>query len=216
MMYANISLNEKIGEIIMARYGKYIEERFKGKEPILEAIKHPGIKRTPEEQARAMLKSFVLIDRGFYNVLEGEFGTEKAKELHKNLWIRWVPELVNDSMEILRINEVKDIPTLGRLLRVIYDLTSCSLFTLEDTWERFVGTTYMDPFAEFLPLFGEKIGSPYCKSLAEASKARLKHIVKSVDMGDMADADQDKFMCLGNSFSRIIIRKIIRREDSHG
>lgn len=188
-------------------YGRIMKERFKGKEPILEALKDPRIVRTPEEHARSNLQAYVMIDGTFFKVVEKEHGAEKAKDFQKKLWIQWVPELVNDAMKILQIKEVKDITTLGRLLRTIYDLTSCPLLTLEDNPERFIGAIYMDPFVEYLPLIAEKIGSPYCQALAEASKARLKAIVDTVGMEDMVEADQDKFMCLGDSFSRIIIRK---------
>ena len=191
----------------MICYGKLVEGRFKGKEPILKAIRDRRIMQTPEDQARSTLQAYVMIDWSYFKVIQREFGGKKAKEMHKKLWLRWVPELVNDSMKILQINKVKDIPTLGRLLRTIYDFTSSPLQPLEDNSKKFVGIINSDPFIEYQHLLKEKIGSPYFESLVEASKARLKHIVIAVDMGDVAEAGQDKSMCLGHSFSRIIVRK---------
>lgn len=183
-----------------------MKERFRGKEPILEAIRDKRVLRTPEEHARLSLQSYVLLDWSAFKVMEKALGPEKATELHRAAWVMWTPELVNDSMKVLGIKEVDDIPTLGRVVRSVYDLLFCPVMVLEDAEDHFAAAIMMDPFAEYLSLSGEKVGSPYCKSVAEASKARLKEIVKYVGMGDEVKVEQDKFQVLGDLFGMVVLK----------
>jgi hypothetical protein len=175
-------------------------------EAILEAIRQIG--RTPEEQAIHAYKAFVSADYTFYKELEKEKGSEEARELHKKLWVRYVPAIVREVKEAMSIGEVTDLSTVGRIVRYAFDFMSCPMKVIDDLPHRFTGIILLCPMVDYsIELFGLELGCPYHHSLSQASLAYAEEIVKFLGLRPMIEVSQDKSICLGDDFCRITLTR---------
>ena len=171
----------------------------------LDSIRECGA--STENLARSMYTGFVLEDYSVYKLSEDEGGSEIGKRVHKNAWLRHVPWVIKDGREAFKLWEVKDIPTVGRFIKLMYDRISCPLFVREDT-ERWVGIVQMCPIVDFSMGFLElKLGCPYHQALAETLTAVNKEIVNQLELSDKIEVICDKFICLGDPHDRIILQR---------
>ena len=158
--------------------------------------------------ARTTYVGFILCDYSVYKQSEQAGSIEVGKRVHKNAWLRHVPWVIKDGRESFHLWEVKDIPTAGRFIKLMYDRISCPLFVKEDTAERWVGIVQMCPIVEFsMALLNEKLGCPYHQSLAEVLTAVNKEIVNQLGLGDEIEVICDKFICLGDAHDQIILQR---------
>ena len=172
----------------------------------LNAIRECG--GSAENLARSMYAGFVLEDYTVYKLAEEEAGPEIGKRVHRDSWFRHVPWVIRDGREAFRLWDVKDIPTVGRFIKLMYDRISCPLVVKEDTANRWVGVVQMCPMVEFsIGLLGEKLGCPYHQALAETLAAVNKEFVKQLDLSDQIEVTCDKFICLGDPYDRIILQR---------
>jgi len=161
-----------------------------------------------ENLARSMYAGFVLTDYTVYKMAEEEGGLDIGKKVHRNAWLRHVPWVIHDGRELFKLWEVKDIPTVGRFIKLMYDRISCPLFAKEDTAERWVGMVQACPIVEFsMGLFDEKLGCPYHQSLAEALTAVNKEIVNQLGLSSEIEVMCDKFICRGDPHDEIILQR---------
>ena len=174
----------------------------------LESIRKAGAR--VEDLARSMYVQFVLADYKLYKETEKAAGADVARKVHKNARLRYVPWIIKDAFEDLRIGEVKDkdVSTVGRIARRVYERTSCPFRVKEDTAERFEGIVLRCPIVAFsMSLFDEKLGCPYHESLAEVCVASMNELVRQLGRSEDIEVIQDKFICRGDDNCRIIIQR---------
>lgn len=174
----------------------------------LESMRKAGAR--VEDLARSMYVQFVLADYNLYKETEKAAGADVARKVHKNARLRYVPWIIKDAFEDFRIGEVKDkdVSTVGRIARLMYERTSCPFKVKEDTAVRFVGIVLRCPIVAFsMSLFDEKPGCPYHESLAEACIASMNELVRQLGRSEDIEVIQDKFICQGDDNCRIIIQR---------
>jgi len=76
---------------------------------------------SPEYMMNALLNTVVSRDTLGFRIVEEEFGTEKAVEIYAKIWTRAWKHAFEPTKKALRIKEVKDIPTLMRIVKYLYD-----------------------------------------------------------------------------------------------
>ena len=133
-----------------------------------------------------------------------------AKKVHKNARLKYIPWVIKDAFEDFRIGEVKDkdVPTVGKIARRVYERTSCPFKVKEDTADRFVGIVLRCPIVSFsMGLFDEKLGCPYHQSLAEVCVASMNELVKQLGQSEYIEVIQDKFICQGDDYCQITIQR---------
>lgn len=174
----------------------------------LESIRKVGAR--VEDLARSMYVNFVLTDYSVFKEVEKAAGPEVARKVHKSARLRYVPWIIKDAFEDLRIGEVKDrdVATVGRIARLLYEHNSCPFKVKEDTADRFVGIVLRCPIVAIsMELFDEKFGSPYYESLAEVCSASMNELVKQLGRSEDIEVIQDKFICRGDDNCQIIIQR---------
>ena len=174
----------------------------------IEAIEKAGSRM--EDLARSMYAGFVLTDYTVYKQSEEAAGPEVAKKVHKNARLKYVPWVIKDAFEDFRIGEVKDkdVSTVARIARRLYERTSCPFKVKEDTADRFVGIVLRCPIVAFsMQLFDLELGCPYHQSLAEVCSVSLEDLVKRLGQSEYIEAIQDKFICKGDSYCQVIIQR---------
>jgi len=174
----------------------------------LESIRKAGAR--VEDLARSMYVQFVLADYNLYNETEKAAGPDVARKVHKNARLRYVPWVIKDAFEDLRIGEVKDkdVSTVGRIARRVYERTSCPFKVKEDTGDCFVGVVLDCPIVDFsMGLFDEELGCPYHQSSAEVCVASMNELVKQLGQSENIEVIQDKFICRGDDYCQIIIQR---------
>ena len=173
-----------------------------------ESIKKAGSRM--EDLARSMYAGFVLTDYTVYKQAEQAAGPAVARKVHKNARLQYVSWIIKDAFEDFRIGEVKekDVPTVGRITRRIYERTSCPFVIKEDAADRFVGVVLRCPIVAFsMGLFDLDLGCPYHQSLAEVCQASLSELVKQLGQSEYLEAVQDKFICKGDEYCQVIIQR---------
>jgi len=163
-----------------------------------------------EDLARSMYAGFVLTDYTVYKQAEEAAGAVVAKKVHKNARLRYIPWVIKDAFEDFKIGEVKDkdVATVGRIARRVYERTSCPFKVKEDTADRFVGIVLRCPIVSFsIGLFDEELGCPYHQSLAEVCIASMNELVKQLGQSEYIEVIQDKFICRGDDYCQIIIQR---------
>lgn len=173
---------------------------------LLEAVKKVG--RTIEAQAAIELQAISTYDYAFYKCIERADGEEKAKEVHKKVWLKHVLDYIKEGELDLGVEEVKDIPTLGLITKLAFEKRGCVFDIVETTPERFVAVITRDALKEIAEdAFEEKPGSPYMRALSAASSAILNQLVEECGLGEVVKAEQDKSLFLGDDITRIIYSK---------
>jgi len=172
----------------------------------LDSIRECGA--SMENLARSMYAGFVLTDYTVYKMAEEEGGPETGKKVHKNAWLRHVPWVIKDGRELFKLWEVKDIPTVGRFIKLMYDRISCPLLVKEDIVDHWVGIVQACPIVEFsIGLFDEKMGCSYHQTLAETLIAVNNEIVNQLGLSNDIDVICDKFICRGDTHDEIILQR---------
>jgi len=177
----------------------------------LESIRKAGGR--VEDLARSMYVQFVLADYNLYKEAEKAAGPDVARKVHKNARLRYVPWIIKDAFEDFRIGEVKDkdVSTVGRIARRLYERTSCPFQVKQDTADRFVGIVLRCPIVSLsMGLLDEKLGCPYHESLAEVCVASMNELIRQLGRSEDIEVIQDKFICQGDDNCRIIIQQIIK------
>jgi len=178
----------------------------KDREIFLSTMK--DMEQTPEVQAAVELDSIAVYDYAFFKCIETREGLEKAETLHKDTWMRYAPEHIMEAKDLLGIDKIKDIHDLGRVMRYSFEVRGCIFNVVEDTPGKFVGEVTRSILCEYcLENLGEKVGSPYLKSLAAIEKSLVNRLVKEAGLSDSVEVEMDKSMCLGDDRTRIILRK---------
>jgi len=173
-----------------------------------ESIRKAGAR--VEDLARSMYVQFVLADYKLYKETEKVAGAEVARKVHKNARLRYVPWVIKDAFEDLGIGEVKDkdVSTMGRIARRLYERTSCPFKAKEDTAERFIGIVLRCPIVSISTgLFDEELGCPYHQSLAEVCVTSMNELVKQLGQSGNIEVIQDKFICRGDDYCQITIQR---------
>ena len=163
-----------------------------------------------EDVTRGMYCGFVLTDYTLYKQAEKAAGIEVARRVHKTARLKYIPWVIKDAFEDLRIGEVRDrdVATVGRIARRVYERTSCPFKIKEDTADRFVGIILRCPVVAFsMGLFDEELGCPYHQSLAEVCSASMTELVNQLRQSDHIEAIQDKFICKGDDHCRVTIQR---------
>jgi hypothetical protein len=163
-----------------------------------------------EDAARSMYCGFVLTDYTLYKQAEEVAGVDVARRVHKNTRLKYIPWVVKDAFEDFRIGEVRDrdVATVGRIARRVYERTSCPFKVKEDTADRFVGIILKCPVVTFsMGLFDEKLGCPYHQSLAEVCSASMSELVSQLGQSEHVEATQDEFICRGDDHCRVIFQR---------
>jgi len=161
------------------------------------------IGRPVQEQLVSSVMGFVGADYAFYKAVEKEVGQDKAKDIYCKLWEGYVGAWAKGAMEAIGITEVKDIPTLGRIARFVYDDILCPLKPVIDTQDRYVGLILLCPFVDHtVNMFGEKFGCSYHQALAKSCSNFVAKMAEFLGLKDVI-GKQDKFMCLGDDVCRI-------------
>ena len=94
-----------------------------------------------EDLARSMYVQFVLADYNLYKETEKAAGIDVARKVHKKARLQYVPWIIREAFEDFGIGEVKDkdVSTVGKVAKRLYERTSCPFEVEEDTAVRFVG-----------------------------------------------------------------------------
>ena len=173
---------------------------------LFEALNKVG--RTAEAQAVMELQALAVYDYSLYKRIEEENGEEKAREIHKNVWLKHVLDYVNEGKEDLGLEKVESIPALGLITMLAFAKRGCIFEIVEITPEHFVGVITRDALQEYAgAAFKEKPGSPYMRSLSAASNAILPCLIEECGLSEYVDVKWDKSIYLGDGMSRIIYRK---------
>jgi hypothetical protein len=168
----------------------------------LDAIRECG--GSIENLARSMYAGFVLEDYTLYKLAEEEGGPEIARRVHKSAWFRHIPWVIKDGREAFKLWEVKDISTVGRFIKLMYDRISFPL----DTADRWIGIVHVCPIVDFsIGLIGEKLGCCYHQALAETLAAVNQELVNQLEMNSEIEVVCDRFICLGDPHDRIILHR---------
>ena len=174
----------------------------------LESIRKAGAR--VEDLARSMYVQFVLADYNLYKETEKAAGADVARKVHQNARLQYIPWIIKDAFEDFRIGEVKDkdVPTVGKIARRVYERTSCPFQGKEDTADRSVGIVLRCPIVSFsMGLFDENLGCPYHQSLAEVCVASMNELVKQLGQSEYIEVIQDKFICQGDDYCQITIQR---------
>lgn len=173
-------------------------------EPLFEALKRVG--RTPAQHATDAVLGLVAFDWAFFKGAERELGTDKAKELHRNLWSHHLGPMIDLAKETTDIARVEKLSDLGRLMKSAYESIPCLYKILEDSPTRNVGVISLCPFLEYARgTFGEEPGSAYFQSRVGVERGYWNQaFAEFVGWGDRVRATQDKCMCLGDGECRIV------------
>ena len=116
-------------------------------EPLLEILKKVG--QTPEQYAIGSLMNLVSTDVTHFTGVSKALGSDKGLEFHKKLWRMHTSAILKSAKEAMKIGEVKDIPTLMRLVRYVFDAIPCPMKIAEDTPRKGVGIILLCPFYVF-------------------------------------------------------------------
>jgi hypothetical protein len=161
-----------------------------------------------ETLARSTYVGFVLCDYSVYKLAEEEAGPEIGKRVHRSAWLQHVPWVIKDGREAFGVWEVKDIPTVGRFIKLMYDRISCPVLVRENTADRWTGIVEVSPIVEFSgPLLEQKPGSPYYQSLAETMTAVNREFVNQLGLSREVEVICDRFICLGDPHDRIALQR---------
>ncbi len=184
---------------------RLMKERYGGKEPILEAIKMIG--RSPIEQAKFAYQTFISADYSFFKSVERNIGPEKAPNFHKDLWIKYIPEMLALAKETLKINEINTASTIGKLVKFMYE-SRCFIFQIKkNTQNLFEATIKTCPLKVYaIKMFNQTSSSNYLRSLASIDKAQLEAFLKEAGIEKSFEASWKKLICLGDDECRLVIK----------
>lgn len=173
---------------------------------VIEAIKKTG--RNIEDYVRSSTIGLVAVDYFYYKKILKDLNPQKALKLYSYTWNKDIEKKILEYSSKMRMSEVYSIPVLGRIAMSFFDERCCPLKPIEDSSNRYVGIVIVCPFVEYTTtLFHEEIGCPYHRLLARHSEAFLNLLVDLTGLKDHVEAKQDRFMCEGDSFCRIIFEK---------
>lgn len=180
--------------------------RESDKEILFSTMKDMG--QTPEVQAVAELEAISAYDYAFFSCIESEEGLEKAKTLHKNTWLRYGPEHIMEAKDLLKMDEIRDIHDLGRVIRYSYLVRGCIFNVVEDTPERFIGqVTHSVLCQNYVDNLGGKKGDAYLLSLADIEKSLVNRIVAEAGLKEPIEVKMGKNLCLDDDASIIVLEK---------
>ncbi|MFC1938365.1 hypothetical protein ACFLWH_01750 [Chloroflexota bacterium] len=174
----------------------------------LESLRKAGTKI--EDLARSMYASFVLFDYNLYKQVEIATGTYVAKKVHKKARLRYVPWVVKEAFEKLKVSEVKngDVSTVGYIASLIYERTSCPVQIKEDSADHFECSVLRCPMVSFsMGLFNEELGCPYHESLSEVCIASVNELVRQLGLSNDIEVVMDKFIFKGDDSCRIVLQQ---------
>jgi hypothetical protein len=104
---------------------------------------------TPEFMMSALLNTIVSRDTLGFKVVEEKFGTDKAVEIYAEIWTRAWRHAFESVKETLKIKEVKDLPTLMKIIKYLYDSFGDIFEIVAANDDGAIGRVLTCPFTEF-------------------------------------------------------------------
>jgi len=130
-----------------------------------------------------------------WRTLKAALGPKAALDLYWKVWEGLAEVSFVQAKQVLKIDEVKDIPTLGKIFQYCWLAYPCIYNLKENTADSHVGIIDFCPNPEYGPTDNHMDRLDYYKQEAELSRRFVWKLVELAGMKDKVDADQDLFLC---------------------
>jgi hypothetical protein len=180
------------------------------------------IKKTLKRMGRDYTEQQVISSRfwtardfHYWKSLKELFPYEVAIEQFREHWRKLIEAGWSGALDAMGLKgkKIKDVQTLGRVVKKSYELFGCISEVVEDNKNRYVLELHFCPNPAYGPVgvpYEEKLN--YYKATVENSRDGCVQIgVKMAGLEDRVEALQDKFRCFGDNVCRLIYQSKKRR-----
>lgn len=143
---------------------------------------------TYKELIRGYIKMLSIYDYSYFRMMRKHFGDQKALEMHKETWLRNIPDYIDQAKPLYKIKEPMDLMGLGFLLKYAFNQQGCRFDITDCRMDRFVAYITKCLMSEYATERFPPNGDPmYQKSIQQIHKAIVDELVKASGLKDKID-----------------------------
>jgi len=131
------------------------------------------------------MKTLCTYDYSYFRMLRKHFGDDKAFEMHREAWLRNIPDYLDQGKKVYDLEEPIDLPGFGYLLKYAFNQQGCRFDITESRGGRFVAYMTNRILAEYANERFPPEGDPvYEKSVDQIHRALVDELAKVTNLAD--------------------------------